>query len=58
MKTTKFLVISLTLLAIGTMAGCSRFSTKSQDVSSSIRKSLDQAGLKTSPSLKILTKAS
>jgi osmotically-inducible protein OsmY len=46
MKTTKFLVISLTLLAIGTMAGCSRFSTKSQDVSSSIRKSLDQAGLK------------
>ena len=46
MKTTKLLVILLTLLAIGTVVGCSRFSAKSPDVSDSIRKSLDQAGLK------------
>ena len=46
MKTTKFLVILLTLSAIGAVVGCSRFSTKSPDVSDSIRKSLDQAGLK------------
>ncbi len=42
MKTTKVLVILLTLFAIG----CSRFSTKSPDVSDSIRKALDQASLK------------
>jgi hyperosmotically inducible protein len=42
----KFLVILLALFAIGTVVGCSRFSTKSPDVSDSIRKSLDQAGLK------------
>jgi hyperosmotically inducible periplasmic protein len=46
MKTTKLLVIVLTLLAIGTVVGCSKFSAKSPDVSDSIRKSLDQAGLK------------
>jgi hyperosmotically inducible protein len=46
MKTTKVHVILLTLFAIGTMVGCSRFSTKSPDVADSIRKSLDQAGLK------------
>ena len=46
MKTTKLLVILLTLLAIGTVVGCSKFSAKSPDVSDSIRKSLDQAGLK------------
>ena len=46
MRTTKLLVILLTLFAIGTVVGCSRFSTKSPDVSDSIRKSLDQAGLK------------
>ncbi|MDT8066587.1 MAG: BON domain-containing protein [Terriglobia bacterium] len=46
MKTTKLFVILLTLFAIGTVVGCSRFSTKSPDVSDSIRKSLDQAGLK------------
>ena len=45
MKTTKLLAILLTLFAIGTV-GCSRFSTKSPDVADSIRKSLDQAGLK------------
>ena len=44
MKTTKLLVILL--FAIGTVVGCSRFSAKSPDVSDSIRKALDQAGLK------------
>jgi len=46
MKTTKLLVTLLTLLAIGTLVGCSGPSAKSPDVSDSIRKSLDQAGLK------------
>jgi hyperosmotically inducible protein len=46
MKTTKILVTMLALLAIGTMVGCWGASTKSPDVSDSIRKSLDQAGLK------------
>jgi len=46
MKTTKLLVIVLALFAVGTVIGCSRFSTKSPDVSDSIRKALDQAGLK------------
>ncbi|MGA7245529.1 MAG: BON domain-containing protein [Terracidiphilus sp.] len=46
MKKTKLLAILLVLPAIGTMVGCSRFSTKSPDVADSIRKSLDQAGLK------------
>jgi len=36
----------LLLLAVGSMVGCSKTSTKSADVSESIRKSLDQAGLK------------
>ena len=46
MKTTKLLVILLTLFAIGTVVGCSRFTSKSPDVSGNIRKGLDQAGLK------------
>jgi osmotically-inducible protein OsmY len=46
MKTTKLLVISLTLFAIVAVVSCSRFSAKSPDVSGSIRKALDQAGLK------------
>ena len=46
MKTTKLLFILLILIAIGTMVVCSRFSTKSPDVAGSVRKSLDQAGLK------------
>jgi len=46
MKTTKLLIIVLALFAVGTVIGCSRFSTKSPDVSDSIRKALDQAGLK------------
>ena len=45
MKTTKLLV-TLTLLVLGTMLGCSGPSSKSPDVSDSIRKALDQAGLK------------
>jgi osmotically-inducible protein OsmY len=46
MKAMKLLVILLTLFAIGTVVGCSRFSAKSPDVPDSIRKALDQAGLK------------
>jgi len=46
MKTTKLLVILLTLFAVGMVVGCSRFSSKSSDVSDNVRKSLDQAGLK------------
>ena len=46
MKTAKLLVALLTLLTIGTMAGCKGASTKSPDVADSIHKSLDQAGLK------------
>ena len=36
----------LMLLAVGCLVGCSKSSTKSPDVSDNIRKSLDQAGLK------------
>ncbi len=43
MKTIK---LFLMLLAIGIMVGCTAAPTKSPDVSDSIRKSLDQAGLK------------
>ncbi len=46
MKNAKLLVLSLTLLAIGTVGGCSRFSSKAPTVSDNIRKALDQAGLK------------
>ena len=46
MKTTKFYFAVLAVLAIGTLVGCWGTSTKSPDVSDSIRKSLDQAGLK------------
>ena len=44
MKTVRLLVTLLTLLTVGTLAACSG-TTKSPDVSDSIRKSLDQAGL-------------
>ena len=44
MKTVRLLVTLFTLLIVGTLAGCSG-TTKSPDVSYSIRKSLDQAGL-------------
>jgi len=46
MKKLKVSGISLALLAMGTLAGCSMTPAKSPDVSDSIRKSLDQAGLK------------
>jgi hyperosmotically inducible protein len=36
----------LSILAVGTLAGCSSTPTKSPDVSDAIRQSLDQAGLK------------
>src|SRR6202140_4996406 len=45
MKTLRLLVSLVTLLTVGTLAGCSG-TTKSPDVSDTIRKSLDQAGLK------------
>ena len=45
MKAIKLLLALLTLLAVGSMLGCSRVSA-SPDVSDGIRKSLDQAGLK------------
>jgi hyperosmotically inducible protein len=46
MKTTKLLLAALTLLTVGTMVGCWGTSSKSPDVADTIRKSLDQAGLK------------
>ena len=55
MKTSKACLSLLTLLAFGTLAGCSATSTKSADVSDNtksaamsdgIRRSLDQAGFK------------
>ncbi|MHB8499825.1 MAG: BON domain-containing protein [Candidatus Acidiferrales bacterium] len=45
MKTARLLVTLLMLLVVGTLLGCSG-TTQSPDVSDSIRKSLDQAGLK------------
>ena len=44
MKTVRLLVTLLSFLIVGTLVGCSG-TTKSPDVSDSIRKSLDQAGL-------------
>ena len=46
MKTLKPFLSLLAVLAAGTLIGCSTASTKSADVSDSIRTSLDQAGLK------------
>jgi hyperosmotically inducible protein len=46
MKKLKSSVAMLALFAAGILAGCSGTATKSPDVSDSIRKSLDQAGLK------------
>jgi hyperosmotically inducible protein len=45
MKTTKYFVTLLMLLAVGIMLGCTD-SSKSPDVADNIRKSLDEAGLK------------
>ena len=46
MKKLRLSVVMVALLAVGILAGCSQTATKSPDVSDSIRKSLDQAGLK------------
>jgi hyperosmotically inducible protein len=46
MKTLKLCVSLLALLVVGTLVSCSGTPTQSPDVSDSIRKSLDQAGLK------------
>ncbi|SRR5713226_4029461 len=46
MKTLRLSVAMLALLAVGILTGCSGTSTKSPDVSDSIRKSLHQAGFK------------
>ena len=46
MKTLKPCLSLVTALILGTLAGCSTTSTQAADVSSSIRASLDQAGLK------------
>ena len=46
MKKFIMLVVTLALLAVGVLTGCSGTSTKSPDVADNIRKSLDQAGLK------------
>jgi hyperosmotically inducible periplasmic protein len=46
MKKLRLSLAMVALLAVGIMAGCSQTATKSPDVSDSIRKSLDQAGLK------------
>jgi hyperosmotically inducible protein len=46
MKTLRPYLSLLTIALVGTLAGCSTASTKSADVSDSIRKSLDQSGFK------------
>lgn len=46
MKTLNSCLLSLTLVVSCTLAGCSASSTKSADVSDSIRASLDKAGYK------------
>jgi hyperosmotically inducible periplasmic protein len=46
MKTLNACLAGFALLALSTLVGCSNTSTKSPDVADSIRKSLDQAGLK------------
>src|SRR3984893_5349684 len=46
MQTLKVSLQVLTLVVVGLISGCSGTSTKSPDVSESIRTSLDQAGLK------------
>ena len=46
MKPNKVYLAFFTLLAFGCLVNCSRTSAKSPDVSDSIRRSLDQAGLK------------
>ena len=47
MKLRRLSITLLTLFVVGALIGCSGTSTKSPDVSDSVRKSLDDAGLKT-----------
>lgn len=46
MRSNRLSCTVLTLLAVGALSGCSDTPTKSPDVADTIRKSLDQAGLK------------
>lgn len=46
MKTLKIFQVICALMLVGILAACSQTATKSPDVADSIRKSLDQAGLK------------
>lgn len=46
MKKMKTGLALFTILAMGTLVGCSHESTKSPDVADSVRKALDQSGLK------------
>jgi hyperosmotically inducible periplasmic protein len=46
MKTLKLCLCLLVVMAVGTLVGCSGKATASADVSDTIRRSLDQAGLK------------
>ncbi|MGO8814827.1 MAG: BON domain-containing protein [Terriglobia bacterium] len=46
MRTLKFCLGVLMLLTIGSLAGCSSAASKSPEVADNIRRSLDQAGLK------------
>jgi hyperosmotically inducible periplasmic protein len=46
MKFLKFVCLSAPLLVVGSIAACSDNNAKSPDVTDSVRKSLDQAGLK------------
>jgi hyperosmotically inducible protein len=46
MKKLSLSIVVLTLAAVATLAGCSKTSARSPDVSDSIRRALDNAGLK------------
>jgi hyperosmotically inducible protein len=46
MKTTRILLGATMLFTLGTLMGCRATSTQSPDISATLRKSLDQAGLK------------
>src|SRR5450631_2403289 len=46
MKTRKPALALLTLVSLGLLVGCSTLSSKAPDLSDTLRKSLDQAGLK------------
>ena len=58
MKTTKSLVILLTPFAIGTVVGCSRFFAKSPMFRTAFVNHLIKRASKTSPLVRIVTRAS